>query len=63
MGVSPKWLIQRYRLLEATERLAEGTVVDWADLALDLGYADQAHFIRDFRSMVGRTPAEYGRRR
>ena len=28
-------------------------------LALDLGYFDHAHFIRDFRAVVGRSPAEY----
>ncbi len=62
VGVSPKWVIQRYRLIEAAERVAAGTIVDWADLALDLGYADQAHFIRDFKRLVGPSPAEYGRR-
>jgi AraC-like DNA-binding protein len=62
VGVSPKWVIQRYRLLDAAERVAAGTVVDWVDLALDLGYADQAHFIRDFKRLVGRSPAEYARR-
>src|SRR3954470_17512689 len=31
----------------------------WTELALDLGYYDHAHFIRDFRLVVGRSPAEY----
>jgi AraC-like DNA-binding protein len=62
VGVSPKWVIQRYRLLDAAERVAAGTIVNWADLALELGYADQAHFIRDFKGLVGRSPAEYARR-
>lgn len=61
VGVSPKWVIQRYRLLDGAERVAAGKVVDWAELALDLGYADQAHFIRDFKKLVGRSPAEYAR--
>ncbi len=61
VGVSPKWIIQRYRLHEAAERLAAGTVTDGATLAQDLGYADQAHFIRDFKRLVGRSPAEYAR--
>jgi len=61
VGVSPKWVINRYRLHEAVERLAEGSAVDWAQLALDLGYFDQAHFIRDFRKLVGRPPAAYTR--
>lgn len=61
VGVSPKWVIQRYRLHEAAERIAAGAVRDWAALALDLGYADQAHFIRDFRHWVGCSPGEYSR--
>jgi len=61
VGVSPKWVIQRYRLLDAAERVAAGSIVDWADLALELGYADQAHFIRDFKRFVGRSPGEYAR--
>jgi AraC-like DNA-binding protein len=59
VGVSPKWVIQRYRLHEAAARLAAGGEMDWADIALELGYADQAHFIRDFRKLVGRSPADY----
>lgn len=61
VGASPKWLIQRYRLHEALARIDAGGSNDWAALALDLGYADQAHLIRDFKKIVGRTPAEYAR--
>jgi AraC-like DNA-binding protein len=59
VGVSPKWVIRRYRLQEAAERLAEGEVVDWPKLALDLGYFDQAHFIKDFKTIIGKTPVDY----
>jgi AraC-like DNA-binding protein len=58
VGVSPKWVLRRLRLHEAAERMADGAG-DWAALALDLGYFDQAHFINDFRRVVGRSPAEY----
>jgi AraC-like DNA-binding protein len=61
VGAGPKWVIQRYRLHEAVSRLDAGQPVDFAALALDLGYTDQAHFIRDFKSLVGRTPASYAR--
>jgi AraC-like DNA-binding protein len=61
VGVGPKWVIQRYRLHEAVESIKAGAVVDWPQLALDLGYFDQAHFIRDFKALVGRPPAEYAR--
>ena len=61
VGVGPKWMIRRYRLQEAAARLASACAVDWAGIALDLGYADQAHFIRDFKRIVGKAPAEYRR--
>jgi len=61
VGISPKWMIKRYRLHEAAEQLAAGSVTDWPKLALDCGYFDQAHFIRDFKSIVGRSPAEYAK--
>jgi AraC-like DNA-binding protein len=61
VGVSPKWVIQRYRLHEAAEQLAAGSVASWAQLAVQLGYFDQAHFVKDFKSFVGVTPAAYAR--
>jgi AraC-like DNA-binding protein len=62
VGASPKWVIQRYRLQEAAERLAREGTGALSRLAFDLGYADQAHFIRDFRGVIGVTPVEYARR-
>lgn len=59
IGLSPKWLIQRRRLHEAAERLADVDRPDLARVAVDLGYADQAHFGRDFRAVTGLTPGEY----
>lgn len=59
VGASARWVIKRYRVYEALERLSRGAVLDWAVLAQDLGYFDQAHFINDFRKLVGRTPAAY----
>lgn len=59
VGVSPKWIIQRYRLHEAAEKMASGETENWPQLALDLGYFDQAHFIKDFKQIVGQTPADY----
>jgi AraC-like DNA-binding protein len=61
VGVSPKAVIRRYRLYEAAERAARGDRVDWAALATELGYADQAHLIRDFSSAIGTTPDRYAR--
>lgn len=59
VGVTPKWVLKRVRLHEAAERIADAPAGDQAALALDLGYFDQAHFIKDFKAVVGRSPAEY----
>ncbi|MBW7453176.1 DUF6597 domain-containing transcriptional factor [Paenibacillus sepulcri] len=59
VGVSPKWIIQRYRLHEAVEKMDDGKIPDWSRLALELGYYDQAHFIHDFKSIVGTSPEIY----
>jgi len=61
VGISPKWVIRRYRLHEAAELLANGNRLDWPALALELGYFDQAHFINDFKALIGTTPAAYAR--
>src|SRR6266850_1585428 len=61
VGVSPKWVIQRYRLNEAAEQLATAESISQSELALNLGYSDQAHFIRDFKSIAGVSPAAYAR--
>jgi transcriptional regulator GlxA family with amidase domain len=59
VGVSPKWVIRRFRLHEAADRLAHGADVDLAALAQGLGYFDQAHFTSDFRRLVGTSPGRY----
>jgi AraC-like DNA-binding protein len=62
VGVGPKWVLRRLRMHAALEGLAGGAAdVDWTRFALDLGYFDHAHFIRDFRAVVGRSPARYAR--
>jgi AraC-like DNA-binding protein len=61
VGVSPKWVMRRARLHEAALRVeADGAAaVDWAALAADLGYADQAHLTRDFTATLGVPPSRY----
>jgi AraC-like DNA-binding protein len=59
VGVSPKWVIQRYRLQEAADLIEKGGIPDWPKLSQDLGYYDQAHFIKSFKAMIGKSPEEY----
>lgn len=57
IGVSPKWVIERYRMHEAVERIPNEN--DMARLALTLGYFDQAHFSKAFRKLTGKSPFAY----
>ncbi len=59
IGLGPKWLIQRRRLHEVAERLRGPEPPDLAGVAADLGYSDQAHLTRDFRTVTGLTPGEF----
>lgn len=59
VGVNPKWVVRRYRLHSAAEQIADDPDVDLGRLAVELGYFDQAHFINEFKALVGRTPADY----
>ena len=58
VGIGPKWVIQRFRLLDA-QAAHGGDAVDWAALAADLGFSDQAHLTRLFTRVVGTPPASY----
>jgi len=59
VGASPKWVLRHHRLHEAAGAIARGTDEPMADMAARLGYFDQAHFTRDFTSVVGQSPARY----
>lgn len=61
VGVSPKWVIRRNRLQEVALRMERGDVPSVAGLAADLGYADQAHLARDFKSAVGKNLTEFSK--
>lgn len=61
VGVGPKWVLRRYRIHDAAERIASGEVDDPAGLALELGYFDQSHFTRDFTAQIGLAPVAYAR--
>jgi AraC-like DNA-binding protein len=61
VGASPKWVIQRCRLQDAAARVAAADTIDWAGLAEELGFADQAHLTRAFTATIGVPPATYAR--
>jgi AraC-like DNA-binding protein len=62
VGLSPKAVIRRYRLHEEAAQLGGPNPPTLAALAASLGYADQAHFGRDFKRTVGETPRSFASR-
>jgi AraC-like DNA-binding protein len=60
VGIGPKEFARTVRLQRAVQRAA--TSKDWARIAVDAGYYDQAHLIADFRQLVGLTPGAFLKR-
>jgi AraC-like DNA-binding protein len=58
IGLNPKafWRVQRFR---AALRDLECRSLRGAALAIEHGYCDQAHFLREFRALAGSSPREY----
>jgi AraC-like DNA-binding protein len=58
LGIRPKVYARIVRLNAVLARLDESERTKAVDLALDAGYFDQAHLLRDFRLMAGRSPRQ-----
>lgn len=56
IGLPPK-LFCRIERFNHVYRAIDGGAANWVDTAIDCGYYDQAHLIRDCRSLTGTTPA------
>jgi AraC-like DNA-binding protein len=61
VGLTPKLFCRVRRFNALLDQIKKGVPVNWAELAADCGYFDQAHLIRDFRAFAGITPLEYSR--
>ena len=57
-GTSPMKYLTKIRIERAKQLLKEGNILVGL-VAADLGFADQSHFIRHFRRLVGQTPKSY----
>jgi AraC-like DNA-binding protein len=55
-GISPRHLARILRFRKVCQMAARTLHPDWAGIACDAGYFDQAHLIRDFREFAGATP-------
>lgn len=61
LGIGPKQAARRIRLQEVARAIAVHGDDDLAGIAVQLGYADQAHLTSDFRAATGLTPGAYRR--
>ncbi|HNW81793.1 MAG TPA: helix-turn-helix domain-containing protein [bacterium] len=62
VGVNAKTLARICRVNYLWERAEYQNMVDYGDLVFCGGYFDQAHFIKDFKSIVGETPGHFFKR-
>jgi AraC-like DNA-binding protein len=57
-GLSPKALARVIRFQNLLWLVGESTLRHWSSVALDSGYADQSHMVREFRELTGQSPTE-----
>src|ERR1700744_734521 len=58
-GLTPNRFARIQRLQRLLAAVEPGRTADWARLAAEHGYCDQAHLIDDFRELTGVTPGAY----
>lgn len=59
MGITPKRYARVIRFSRVIEDLMNRQTINWADIASEAGFYDQAHFIREFRTFSGETPSDF----
>lgn len=59
IGLPPKTVARILRFERVVHRLGRADVARWTDIALECGYYDQAHLIRDFAEFAGSTPSAF----
>lgn len=59
VGLTPKRFQRISRFQKVIRRLEQGGRVNWPLLALEFGYYDQAHFIKEFQEFAGMSPTCY----
>jgi AraC-like DNA-binding protein len=62
IGMSPKALLRTVRFQNLLQLARSGAGTDWASLAIDCGFSDQAHLIREFKRFSGEPPEMFLRR-
>jgi len=63
VGLTPKEFLKIIRFQKVIEDIEKQKTINWASIAADCGFYDQSHFISDFRTYSGYTPADYMKQR
>jgi len=59
VGLTPKLFSRIQRFQQTRALIQQNPSINWADLAVDLGYFDQSHLIREFLEFSGLSPTDY----
>jgi transcriptional regulator GlxA family with amidase domain len=59
VGVGPKAIARMVRFNRALAIAQAARCPDWAELAVECGYADQAHLVREFHEFAGKSPMAF----
>jgi AraC-like DNA-binding protein len=59
VGLTPKRYARVLRFQALIRTLARSAPQDWAQTAVEAGYADQSHLIHEFKRLAGVTPSVY----
>lgn len=62
VGLTLKGFSRAIRCQSAVYDINHSDVLAFSDLAFDLGFSDQSHFLREFKKLVNVTPLEYQNR-
>ena len=61
VGVTPKGFARLHRFRRALRLLSERAPQSWSEFAVDCGFYDQSHLIRDFQAFCGMAPLDFVR--
>ena len=59
IGLTPKVLHRILRFNEILQKIHLKEQLDWSQIAYQFGYADQSHFIKEFREFSGFSPQQF----
>jgi AraC-like DNA-binding protein len=59
VGLPPKTLCRIVRFQQVFKKIERRQNPDWVQIALECGYYDQPHFIKEFKAFAGKEPTSY----